>query len=196
MAQLSEMSESLLRQRRNLIITSLIILFILYTDVQVSKISFFGIEFLTPKPEALMTVIWTIWLYFIIRYYQYLMVEPAAGIEYEFNKTYDSIGSRVLIDYVKKDNPEYKLSTSDCSVWLLERKSFLRWELPVRIYDPSKGEKIEINRVDINLLLISPPVIKSAWYVIMHTPRVTDYAFPFLLALTTCIYGIVTALNT
>ena len=196
MTKLEEMTGSLLRQRRNLILTSLILLFVIYTDVHISKINIFGIEFTAPKPETLITVLWLIWLYFLIRFYQYLRVEPASGIKAEFTRLFSSSGAQTLIRYVTYDNPDYKLVTSDCAPHLLIRKSLLKWELPIRIYDPSKGEKIEVKRVIVGAPLIVPPAIKSAWHVLMNTPRVTDYIFPFILAFVTIIAGAVKLCST
>jgi len=191
MIELDEMSSSLLRQRRNLIVTSLIVLFILFTEVEVSKINLFGIEVNTPNPDSLMIVLWIIWGYFLVRFYQYSRVESASGIVAEFMKMVDSMGARVLVDCIIKKHPEYKLVLEDYSFFFLQRKSFLKWDLPVMQYDSVKGEKIEVYREKVGLSLIFPPVFKAGWHVFMHTPRVTDYAFPYALAMVTIVYGVI-----
>lgn len=65
----SEMSDSLLRQRRNLIITSLILIGFLYAEIEITKISIFSIDFKTTRPNSVIEVLWIFWVYFLIRYY-------------------------------------------------------------------------------------------------------------------------------
>jgi len=184
-----EMSDSLLRQRRNLIISSLVICFLLYTNVEISKISIFSIVFRAPKPDELMSVLWLIWFYFLVRYYQYLVVEPAIGIKIEFARKFALLCSNVFLKRFIEKYAECNLNITDFSPNNLKRKSFLEWELPIDIYDPIKGKKVEYEKEIVRIHLMAPSFIKSAWYVFMHTPRFTDYAFPFILAVLTGIYG-------
>lgn len=189
MSQQTEMSASLLRQRRNLIIVSLVISFILYSKVEISKIVIFSIEFLTPNPEALLNVLWLIWFYFLVRYYQYLMVEPAIGIKTEFFRKFETLCSNTMLNEFIDKYPERKLEISDFSIYQLRKKSFLNWELPIYIFHPAEGKKDEYASENINALLLMKSFIKSSWHVFLHTPRVTDYAFPFILAALTAFYG-------
>lgn len=111
------------------------------------------------------------------------MVEPAIGIRDEFLKKYKSYAKAVLCNSFLDKYPECNLSVSDFSTAHLQKKSILSWELPITIFEPAKGEEVEYARESICFTMLIIPFFKSAWYVLVHTPRVTDYAFPFLLAL-------------
>ena len=60
------MTEGFLRQRRNLILSSLILFFVYYAEVEIEKLSFFGVELKDfGNPEAAVEGIWLIYGYFL-----------------------------------------------------------------------------------------------------------------------------------
>ena len=59
------------RQRRNLMIVSLVLLFAEFTDLKIQKINAFGNELLIGEPQAAINLMWFAAIYWLIRYYQY-----------------------------------------------------------------------------------------------------------------------------
>lgn len=76
------MGEGLLRQRRNLVIISGILIVFDFTSITIDKVNLLGIHFLVGKPENLIIIAWVLWAYFLLRYYQYLRDEPDLKIIY------------------------------------------------------------------------------------------------------------------
>ena len=63
--------EAFVRQRRNLIIVSLVILFSEAIELKVEKVSAFGNEVLIGQPQTVTTALWVAAMYWLIRFYQY-----------------------------------------------------------------------------------------------------------------------------
>ncbi len=188
--KLGGMSEHLIRQRRNLIITSLIVIFILYTNVEISKISIFGIEVETPKQQSLMNSLWAIWAYFCVRFYQYLRIEPATGF---WGICKYKAKTNIAIMVGKKINNETEYGPKiERGIILqnMERKSFLKWEYVIKDYSPKIDVDEEIVRVEIGSCRFVVPIIHGVLYTIINTAKFSDNVFPVLLAFLTAIYGI------
>ena len=184
------MTESLRRQRRNLIITSLIIVFILYSEVEISKINILGIEIVTPNQNALTNILWIIWAYFLIRFYQYLKVEPTEGFVDNFKKKFHDSSYQIVMSHVNPNKKYPKFTIGDYSIWRLRRASFFKWVLPITEYDPERGEKVEIGSEVVPTFVLLRQSLKAIGHTIAHTPKFSDNVLPFLLALGAVAYGI------
>ncbi len=66
-----EQSSGFVRQRRNLMIISLVLLFSEVAQLKVTKLSAFGNELLVGEPNAVATAMWLAGIYWLVRYYQY-----------------------------------------------------------------------------------------------------------------------------
>ncbi len=77
----NQQNEGFVRQRRNLMIVSLILLFSEATDLRVEKISAFGTELLVGQPQAVTMALWVAALYWLVRYYQYSRAEYHGALE-------------------------------------------------------------------------------------------------------------------
>jgi hypothetical protein len=64
-------SDGFVRQRRNLMIVSLVLLFSEITELKVEKISAFGTELLVGQPQAVTATLWVASIYWLLRFYQY-----------------------------------------------------------------------------------------------------------------------------
>ncbi len=72
------MSEGILRQRRNLIILSVLIAFLKFGQVDINQVSVLGISFgKFGNPSGVYLFAWIIWGYFFYRYWQYFGQEGA-----------------------------------------------------------------------------------------------------------------------
>lgn len=71
-----EQQDGFVRQRRNLMVASLVLLFSEVTELKVEKISAFGTELLVGKAQAVTLALWVAAVYWLIRFYQYSKVGP------------------------------------------------------------------------------------------------------------------------
>ncbi|MCK4837309.1 MAG: hypothetical protein KAS94_00825 [Desulfobulbaceae bacterium] len=85
------MTEDLRRQRRNLLVVSITIIFLRFGGVTISKVALLGTEFSFQNIQALYAAIWLAYFYFLLRFYQYFMQETDKGIVEEFNKKLDGL---------------------------------------------------------------------------------------------------------
>lgn len=66
-----QQNEGFVRQRRNLMIVSLVLLFFEATELKVERISAFGTEMLVGQSQAVTMALWVAALYWLVRFYQY-----------------------------------------------------------------------------------------------------------------------------
>lgn len=73
----SDMTEGTLRQRRNLLITSIILIAYFYTGIELgSQLSILGATVTVGRPTALLDLIFVAHCYYWFRYYQYVHADP------------------------------------------------------------------------------------------------------------------------
>lgn len=161
------MSADLLRQRRNLLVTSLILIAINLAGAKLkSDVSVLGAAIEFSNPERIVWGVWILWAYFLIRYWQYLSEVPdkgfQKGMEIWIFERYQSIHT--------DPNSQPSLTWTSNMNWTLMDGTYIdgRWVTkPMSI----KGWK------------------KAAWSTraflsnAIRTPRFTDYLLPFLVAL-------------
>lgn len=94
-----EMSNSFLRQRRNLLGISILIPIYLLSDVKLEKINIIGNSFTVENPSIFTYLIITIFFYFLLRYWQYFNEEKEIQTEkYNFSRKLDSIKKTFVIN--------------------------------------------------------------------------------------------------
>lgn len=186
-----EMSDGLLRQRRNLLIISLTIIFFLYSEVEISKISVLGIEIITPKQNALMNILWVLWAYFFLRFLQYLQVENSRGYIEQCKVKFQFLASDIahkMLETAKK----YE-SNRSCGIVLndLKLRFFMKLEVPQNEYNPESGEVENLENLETKHGSMLIVFAKAIWATTINTPKFTDNVLPILLALAAVTYGIV-----
>ena len=168
------MTNDLLRQRRNLLITSIGLLLFDFGHMSVAKVSILGTELLVGDPIILKVFAWGVWAYFLLRYYQYLNSEKDAGIREHAAKHFKFIATRHVLRATGRESLHGEV--------LVSRSGF-RWLYTV--IDMRVGEREEAGRGAL-------PTMRAWWWrlraylhLALHTPRVTDHVLPFVLAIAT-----------
>ncbi|WP_105180317.1 hypothetical protein [Pseudoalteromonas sp. T1lg21] len=83
------MSDSFLRQRRNLFIINLIVLFMMLAEVQASKITLAGASFEKfGNPKAIFFFLWASWFYFLYRFILYFIEDEWSKFKHKFKDSY------------------------------------------------------------------------------------------------------------
>ncbi|WP_146219948.1 hypothetical protein [Marinomonas alcarazii] len=192
---LGNMSEGLIRQRRNLISVSGVLIFLKFAGVEISKLSFLGLDFDELKnPSAFYLLIWVAYFYFALRYYQYFWQEGRSKL----TSYYISGVGHLTID----------------KVWTNAKKNKINGEF--RTYEPNTLEELEGNdwkyeatyrKADgtetvVGKVLEKKERVKCRVNTIInltfHTSAVTDYLLPFLFAigaLSYCFTGSTSSLH-
>lgn len=175
------MNEGLLRQRRNLIITCVLLLFMKYGGVHLHKMSFAGFDVEFARPEVIALALWIAFAYFLYRYYQYFTAYGLAMLESEFAKSFDArctplVQSRIWAAYPRMPNiHNYHYVMLQRDGWIVKDTETVPgpdgktpvaqpFELPISRWDLRNG--------------VALAVIETTF----RSSVVTDYLLPFALA--------------
>lgn len=182
------MNQDLLRQRRNLVAISAILLVFDFANVQITKISVIGTELLVGNVNVLMVCAWVLWAYFLLRYYQYWRAEPHKHIRDTFKQEFkDYTKSYITADQTKKLGVLI-------SYYRIERTASCTWGYVPQKYDPARDRPIDKDKTIHNIPTLRFMLwgAKSALYVCFQTPHVTDHILPFALAFAAPIWNLYT----
>lgn len=184
------MSSDLLRQRRNLIIFSLILCFLKFAQIEIENFSIVGIEFSSFKnPHSVFVALWIAWSYFAVRYYQYFVQEGLPSFKRVYFEILDKKSVRKIDSLVKKDFPRNQRR----NVTYTTLKSW-NWMFSGTVdnsYNGSVGDPTPF-KLPIAKWKLTPEIINSFFYVALNRSAFTDYFLPIIVAVITlyyCFYG-------
>lgn len=171
------MNADLLRQRRNLIAISAVLLIFDFANVTITKVSVLGTELLVGNAQVLMVCAWGLWAYFLLRYYQYWQTEPDQHIRDSFKNKFDKYASSYartvpVQDGMGKNWNHYKIS----------RSGFVSWTYTLQEYNPIEDSNEDRLTTNLPAGRMVAWFVQSAAFVCFQTPHATDHILPFVLA--------------
>ncbi len=194
----SEIREGFIRQRRNLILISILLIFAQFSGgLLLEKINVFGNTTTLTNPIELESLLWIGFCYLFIRYYQYFHYSGPLGFQDTFFNKRKLFYQKLIVEKSPQYNAwveEHKKTTSEdgSSIKEITVKSascfrWLLWDAGVTItlqieYKSKHSSELQKNFTIQASHLIIPNFI-SLNYVILKTPIVTHYFFPFLISL-------------
>lgn len=181
------MNADLLRQRRNLIAISAILLIFDFAQVKITKVSVLGTELLVGNVQVLMFCAWALWAYFTLRYYQYWRAEPNRHIRDAFRHQLD----RYARSYTKARPIQDEFGGMSDHYKIL-RTGFISWAYIFQRYEPTKDEMTDGLTMDLPALRLAVWLVKSAFFVCVQTPHATDHILPFVLAFAAFVVSLYT----
>ena len=181
------MSEDLRRQRRNLILTCFVLCFMKYGGIQITKTSVLGAEVQFNNASAIFFGIWLIWIYFVIRYYQYFMQEGLRKIYFSWLTIATEKIKPILKSIVKSEHPTVQETDQlfDYNILILKKHD---WKYIIFNGNEPLNGRFEDFEMMISLWKLRIGIIKSLGYMIFNKSVITDYLFPILFALFTVVY--------
>jgi hypothetical protein len=171
------MNSDLLRQRRNLIAISTVLLIFDFAHVEVAKVSVLGTELLVGNTRMLMVCAWVLWGYFLLRYYQYWRIENQRRIRKAFKERLDWHAR----EYTKA-RPVQDAAGQLFDDYRITRAGLMQWSHTLRGYDPSRG-MVGGKPLHLPVPRLVVWSLKSAAHVTIQTPYATDHILPFALAI-------------
>lgn len=181
--QHSEFLDLFNRQRRNLLVTSLLLFFAKSYGLQYPEMNILGnkFEFETPLDVSFLLLIFLI--YFLLRYYQFFRDIGDKGFYKEFEVRSRKLGAERAEKVFKakyKNDFNKKISKSK----LYDLKSWAAVvEYKTEGNAPVYQEKILLGKFDQLLIFI-----QVWWSITIHTPLVTEFYLPFVLGLLALSY--------
>lgn len=179
------MNADLLRQRRNLIGISSVLLVFDFANVEIAKVSVLGTELLVGNARVLAICAWVMWFYFLVRYYQYLHAEPDRHIRDSFRDRFD----RYVRSYTKvSDQDEIGQPLS----YRIYRVGRAKWSYVSRQYDPARGDVVDGLGTHLPWWRLVVWSVKTAAFVGIQTPHATDRILPYALAIAALVVTLYT----
>lgn len=195
MAYEDDIRQGFNRQRRNLMIVSLVLLFAQTTGLTIKKISFFGNEVDLPGPISATHWLWVFWGYWFWRYYAFFRDLGNKGIKQRakvrilhlVERYYKKKVHRTKKGQKYKDlkNPTFHISK------IFQPKRF-EYKIHVNVSEGTthyEGFEDSVSFDNPNeRRSLSIIFIRSWIYVLFNTHVFLEYIFPFLLGISPLIY--------
>lgn len=184
-----EHRDAYIRQRRNLFIISLVLLFVETSNLTLPKLNVFGNELLIKDPIAVNYALWWAWFYWLVRYLQYLgHVRGLSELWDVYSGRLDSwvrelVRRRAILKCQSPESYYFKDITS---------KSFGLWcvlhgeNIPVE--GPPRSHREEDRTTILNFGDLLLPRIRAWIFVIFGTRSATEYVLPIIVALAPGVY--------
>lgn len=183
------MSEGILRQRRNLMVVSLIIILLSFGGVEIQEVGALGTKLVFAKKDALYIGLWSIFFYFLFRYYQYFLEEENRGIADAFWAKVNASSFETL-RHMAADQHSLKLDQLAGTFLFsqLQKKSrFVRVGTVVTGRD-SYGSSTN-SEYTVNAIRFIPTLIFASVFVTLNRSALTDFVLPFLVAVAALLAG-------
>lgn len=196
-----EIREGFIRQRRNLMLMSVVVFFAQYVGLEFKQLSFLGNQASIASSSSVMGFLWLLFGYWFIRYLQYFheiseqggvglidkfMFKRNQGVLTRLQKK--EVSDRSIKYIVVEVNPKlvdmedvsYRLASCKVLHW---RYFFGRVMMRVEVSAGSLRQRV--NNVEINrrtsLLEVLVPTIKASVYIAFRTRLISEYILPVLL---------------
>jgi len=194
------------RQRRNVMLVSLILVFYQTSGVVFKEINIFGNKLELTDPSQISIVLWIVWAYFFWEYFIYYRTVRERFTNF-FHDKMDSLIKKKGIELFKKEviandkfpvKPPYdfdKPALSGISVTAREWR-YYKINIPdITVKNEESGDehRIRNHSVDIKVPRLFWPAIISFVSVVLTTRWFTEYYLPFFLAVLPILYLIIQA---
>ena len=171
-----DLSQDTIRQRRNLVVTSLLLIFIELADVSFgSEVSFLGATLNIGKPEVLHRGLLVFQTYFLWRFYQYFSTDKAYGAlrnqHREYMKRYTTIK---IVQLICKPRQLSGLS-GEYLYEKLSRKGLFTYSIEAAV---SKGEEFI---AEISAIKLEASRLLARLGFVFRARILTDYFVPYLV---------------
>lgn len=169
------MNPDLLRQRRNLIAISAVLLVFDFANVKITKVSVLGTE-LVGNAQVLMACAWILWGYFLLRYFQYWWIEPGQPIRKSFEKKF--------YEYARLFSEAEPVSDGKGGFFdnYVIRRDGRKWFHVIQVYSGTKDRWKDGPKTSIPIWRMAVWAVKTLAFLCLQTPHVTDHILPFVLA--------------
>ena len=172
------MNADLLRQRRNLIAISAILLIFDFAQVTITKVSLLGTDLLVGNVQVLMISAWVLWTYFLLRYYQYWRAEEARPIRLAYRKRLDIYVRAYTKAQAVQDSAGHMYDK-----YKINRTGIVSWKYTLQGYDPRHGSIKDGLSHTLPAWRLAGWALRSIAHVCIHTRHATDHILPFAMAL-------------
>lgn len=186
------------RQRRSLLAVSLVLLGIQGLNPQLGSLAIFGSTITLEAPLNIATPLWIAWIYFLVRYYQYLRDLGDKGIHSTYRDRLINLANAVAKHSAYRHLPldteglssrrTIRIDAKDINIVVSQPPP---WEYEItgaaHIDERPPGTKGRMQMLEKQRFRLPPsslivPRVRAVWWVIAHTRLMTEYALPLIVA--------------
>ena len=201
----SDLRDGFVRQRRNLIISSLVLTFAQASGLTITKLNIFGNEFDLAHPYSVITALWIATWYWAIRYYQYFTELKPLGIKSTYLEKFQSYIPSIALNKLKEKHPHLLSPPADAPnasvrielmdyVCYERRENYERATLATIVTVQAKDFESVQEIGPIEIITMTKHLYKqkalSIFHVFFNTTKFTEYILPFLIFLLALLYGL------
>lgn len=199
-----DMTEGLLRQRRNLLVVSIAVIFFYLADIQITEVNLLGTKILLRNEIAVHVSLWIFFFYFGYRYTIYYLEEPLERLLNDYRSVLDRLAESKLRRLALKQNNQnldadiLKQVVSDRKFSLMRSGNYksLSWLTAETngLHAGTIHSDDQHRDVHVSSIYWKPYFLfHRFWAVIILSAkdsRVSDYWLPFLVATVSLCVGI------
>jgi len=175
-----------LKQRRNLVLMSVMVSFLNITNAKLEEINLLGNKITINHPESIPFILSFVLGYFLIRYFQYTHEIDNKGFKEKLLKrTEKKLSSNILKREYNKENSELKQVYPSINDVIVTEFVFFDEAMPKNTaaitYEPKEdGAVLDNNDLHVKKKELVIPFIVAGFYVIFRTSLVTTYVLPVI----------------
>lgn len=191
MAQQNEahdLSPGLLRQRRNLMASSLALLFFYYSGATIGSASILGVHVAFANPHAVIHFLWLFQVYYLFRYYQYFRQEPDLLIKNSFYGFLNTRTHKKIQELKDEAFPGQEQYGGDFDFRMHKPSSRWKRKITVPLAVNAHGTQ-EYGEFEIDIRPFWLDALLAAIQVALNRSYITDYWLPFVLAGVAVLFG-------
>jgi hypothetical protein len=190
----TEQNAAFIRQRRSIITVSFLLLFVQLSKIQIENINLLGTTFKISDPSLFGLLLWVLWAYFLLRYYQYFRLAKSdmrqlghRMTRYQqkycvniFNKTHEP--KDIPVSFA----PPFRIHASGATLY---KTADNKWTIDTTIFVRKHPKEASPDDLQVKQSFAISNVSRLwMWcrayaYMIIHTADATEYYLPFLVAL-------------
>jgi hypothetical protein len=178
------MKEGFNRQRRNLIITSIILYIIEFAEPQLTQLSILGNVFVIGNPQFIVVLLWVALGYFLLRYWQYFNGLNDVSIRQYFKTQLQSYASSRAAKVIYDNDGVAGFTITDQKLDEIGTE-IVAARLSAQ-YELDGSQKTEI--FEFTGLRLTWLKLKVKWHIAFDTHLITEYVLPLFIAGALCFY--------
>jgi hypothetical protein len=187
-------------ERRNLLLTSVVLFLVEYSDLRFEQINVLGNEAQLRDPNVIRSLIWIFCSYFAWRYYQHYQAIKDSSIT-------DKYREKLYQFFLPIAHERYAQRYEPSSTYLDQKPSFNFTSAPYNLHRPwhatvtltgRAGYRLEsgalaqdaqkVEEIDLHWRDLLWPHAKAGWFVLKNMWQFTEYYLPFFVALLPLFY--------
>lgn len=177
-----DLSTPLLRQRRNLMIISVLMLFVDMAGATVKKFVFTGVTITLDNPDVVFLFMFGFLVYFLYRYYLYHSQEKKSYFKDTFYSKLRELTWLKIKHLKDKTVPESSEYSGEFDFRKMTKDGLWKRDIKITLnYDHVKGkENIGSFKIDIRRYTLEG--LRALFYTFFKRSYITDYVLPYVLA--------------